>query len=99
MSGKTRGRPKSDIPYIVWKIHIPAPLAFQIEVRMVDPVTGTAAYGKRSQLLQALLYEWLEKQKALASVASEHTAFDTQSEKADNKGSEILASPAPLNNE
>lgn len=77
------GRPAASVPYVEWSIIVPAPLAFQVEVRLLDPVTKKAAYGARSQLIQALLFDWVEKQKsAQAPTAPEQTQVATLPEKA-----------------
>lgn len=75
------GRPKASVPYVEWAIIVPAPLAFQVEIRLVDPVTGKSAYGARSQLIQALLFDWIEKQKSAAGpTAPEQTQVATSVE-------------------
>jgi hypothetical protein len=41
---------------------MPVDLAFQIENRLMDPVTKKATYAARSKLIQSLLYTWLKDQ-------------------------------------
>lgn len=72
------GRPKAAVPYVEWAIIVPTPLAFQVEMRLLDPVTKKSAYGARSQLIQALLFDWVEKQKSAAgSTPPEQTQVET----------------------
>lgn len=45
-----------------WKISLPATLAGQIEMLLLDPITGKPRYGARRQLIEGLLTEWLAAQ-------------------------------------
>lgn len=59
-----RGPAPRTIPNIRWRVDVRQDLAASVELLLLDPVSGTIAYGARNQLLNTLLAEWLEKQKA-----------------------------------
>lgn len=42
-----------------WKISLPAPLAGRVELSLWDTINKKPAYGKRGELIEALLNEWL----------------------------------------
>ena len=44
-------------------IVLPAPLARQIKLILLDPAKGRTQYGKLSGLIQRLLKEWLAEQR------------------------------------
>lgn len=48
-------------PWVRWHINLPTSVAVQVETRLLDPVTGTVAYGARAKLMEQLLREWLSK--------------------------------------
>lgn len=48
-------------PYVRWKVNLDATLAAQIELHFFDPTHGKPRYGDRSELIEALLREWLSK--------------------------------------
>lgn len=53
--------PKHTDPWIRWHINVPSSLALQVETRLLDPVSGTTAYGARAKLVEQLLREWLAR--------------------------------------
>lgn len=52
----------SDRP-VDWKISIRGSIAAQIELYFTDPITGRVKKGARSQLINQLLSDWLERQQ------------------------------------
>lgn len=74
----TRGRKQNLIPAIPWHIEIPIDLAFQVEARLLDPVTKKAGYGSRSKLIQSLLHEWV-RSTAIPTVKASPPAEETAS--------------------
>lgn len=58
-----RGRPPFAVPKVEWAVMIPQPLAAQVELLLLDPLLDKPKHGARSELLEQLLREWLEKQK------------------------------------
>jgi hypothetical protein len=56
-----RGRKANLIPSVSWHIEMPIDLAFQVEARLLDPVTRKAAYAARSKLIQSLLLNWVRE--------------------------------------
>jgi hypothetical protein len=58
-----RGRKKHYDPPVTWKLNIPLSLAAEIELRLVDPLTGRVKKGKRSEIAQQLFRAWLQEQK------------------------------------
>lgn len=67
----TRGRRQNLIPSVSWHIEVPIDLAFQVEARLLDPVTRKAAYAARSKLIQSLLHDWVRSTQVAASPAQE----------------------------
>ena len=78
----TRGRKAALVPTISWHIQVPIDLAFQVELRLADPVTQKAAYAARSKLIQSLLYEWLKSQGVKAMVPAEYICPECKRPKA-----------------
>jgi len=58
-----RGRKPLTTPSIEWKNSIPSPLAAEIELLLLDPISGRVTYGARSQLIESLLRDWVDKQR------------------------------------
>ena len=46
-------RPKNRIPSVAWKVYIPEPIAAQYDLLTMDPVTGIAPKGSKSELVAA----------------------------------------------
>lgn len=57
-----RGRKPNLIPSTQWWIQVPIDLAYQVEARLIDPVTKRVTYAARSKLIQSLLHEWIRNQ-------------------------------------
>lgn len=55
-------KPHADRP-VEWRVNLPSSLAAEIELMLYDARFGKIKYGARSDLIQALLREWLDKQK------------------------------------
>ena len=55
------GRKPHGDPPVKWNINLPTTLAAEVELLLTDPLTGVPEYGKRSKLIQELLYGWVEK--------------------------------------
>lgn len=51
---------------------VPIDLAFQVESKLMDPVTRKATYAARSKLIQSLLYEWLKSQGVSQIIAADY---------------------------
>lgn len=47
----------------LWRVYIPQEIALQIEMALADPVLGKPIYGGRSQLVSALLQDYIQKLK------------------------------------
>lgn len=58
-----RGRKALTTPSLDWKIRIPEPLAAEVELLLLNPVTGNPLYGARSQLIESLLRDWVDSQR------------------------------------
>lgn len=58
------GRPASAKRQKKWKVSIDAALAGAVELRLLDPLHKKPAYGKRSELIEQLLSDWLDKEKS-----------------------------------
>lgn len=72
-----RGRKANLVPSVSWHIEIPIDLAFQVEARLLDPVTRKAEYGKRSKLIQSLLLDWVRSTAIPTAPAQENPTTDT----------------------
>lgn len=48
-------------PMTRWNVYIPVDIAAEVERTFANPVTGDITYGIRSQIVTALLREWLVK--------------------------------------
>ena len=44
---------------VTWEIRIPLSTAAKTELLLIDPITGSARYAARSQLVTALVEQWL----------------------------------------
>ena len=44
-----------------WKVALPATLAGQVELLLLDPITGRPRYASRSHLVARLLADWVEE--------------------------------------
>ena len=64
MSGSKGGRPANAVPTVKWDVYLRSDLAAQIELLLLDPMREKVKYGARGKLIEQLLSEWLEKQKA-----------------------------------
>jgi metal-responsive CopG/Arc/MetJ family transcriptional regulator len=51
------------IPKKAWKVYIPEDLAAKVEILLADPLRGKRAYGKRNELIEALLRDWMANQQ------------------------------------
>lgn len=56
------GRPRATELRADWKLSISARLAALVEMQLQNPITKKAGYGKRSELIEQLLKEWLARQ-------------------------------------
>lgn len=65
-------RRKNVDPRMTWHIYIPSTIAAQVELILLDPFLQKARFGAKSELVTALLQEWLDKQKP-----AQLSAFDT----------------------
>lgn len=59
-----RGRPKHNEEKIGVKTRIRKSLYAQVHLILLDPLRGKVSYGDWTGLMEHLLEEWLEKQKA-----------------------------------
>lgn len=68
------GRKPHGDPPTKWNINLPTTLAAEVELLLIDPLTGIPEYGKRSKLIQELLYGWVEKNRRqpLTQEGAEH---------------------------
>ena len=57
-------RPRSQVPYTQWKIHIDADIGARVAMRLFDPIRGKERYGSRHELINSLLSRWLAEQEA-----------------------------------
>lgn len=57
------GRPKLQEEVTRWEVRIPKAVAAEVELLLLDPVTGDVTYGKRNQLITQLLNQWLDNQR------------------------------------
>ena len=57
----TRGRKPRAGGIAVWTLSLPLPLVAEVELHLLDPFTRKVSYGARTELIQTLLREWLEK--------------------------------------
>jgi hypothetical protein len=69
----TRNRGQGSTPFEGlkhWHLRMPTALSDRIDLALLDPITGRARYGAKSQLVEQLLREWLyrleEEQPAVA---------------------------------
>ncbi len=58
-----RGRPQLSDPPIEWKISLPSSVAAQIELHLLDPLSGKPKHGARSKLITRLLRTWIKSQQ------------------------------------
>lgn len=58
-----RGRPKKHDTPVSWYVSIPSSLAAEVELILLDPLTGRPRFGERSQLVELLLRDWVEKMR------------------------------------
>ena len=63
----TAGRKPYAEPRVAWKIYLPQQLAAQVELLLLDPMREKVKYGARNELLEGLLRDWLERQKAVVA--------------------------------
>lgn len=56
-------RPRSPYLRADYKLSLPAPLCAEVDLLLEDPLTKKPKYGARSKLIEALLREWLSRQK------------------------------------
>jgi hypothetical protein len=54
-----RGRPPNVERPIEWRVNVPENVAAQVELRLLDPVSGRPRYAVRSKLIAVLLERWL----------------------------------------
>ena len=59
-------RPRSPHYRTRWNISLPAGIAAEVEMLLLDPLTGKPSYAKRSELIVSLLQRWLEEHRAPA---------------------------------
>ena len=93
MNQKLGRKPHADSP-IKWNINLPTSLAADVELLLLDPLTGIPGYGKRSKLIQQLLYEWVEKYRKQPAKDSENI-FQKNLTQAEGVG--IINPPSPTN--
>ena len=58
-----RGRPKKHDTPVSWYVSLPQSLAAEVELILLDPLTGRPEFGKRSQLVESLLRNWVEEMR------------------------------------
>lgn len=51
----SRGRPKHFDPPVNWRLSMPTSVVTQLELLLLDPVTGRPAVGSRSALMTQLI--------------------------------------------
>ena len=64
------GRKSHGDPPVKWNINLPTTLAAEVELLLTDPLTGIPEYGKRSKLIQELLYGWVAQRRRQHGSAS-----------------------------
>ena len=84
----SRGRKPHTEKSVRWRIEVKEKIALQVELLLLDPLTGEIAYGARSALINQLLAEWLEKQRR-AKVVVEETEEDRREARGDRDDSNI----------
>lgn len=52
-------RPNSE-RRVEWKISVNAELAAEVQIAFINPLTGRAGYGSRSELVEHLIRLWLQ---------------------------------------
>ena len=57
------GRKAHGDPPVKWNINLPTTLAAEVELLLTDPLNGVPEYGKRSKLIQELLYGWVAQRR------------------------------------
>lgn len=58
-----RGRPRFSIRKVQWSLMIPCDLAAELELLLHDPLLDHVKLGARSNLVEALLRNWITQQK------------------------------------
>lgn len=71
------GRPRNKVPRIKWDVYIRQDLAAQIELLLADPMRERVKYGARGELIESLLEEWLQKQRAGVQIVEVEKSLDT----------------------
>ncbi|HYE38131.1 hypothetical protein [Methylocaldum sp.] len=81
----SRGRTANTEKSIRWRIEVKERIAAQVELLLLDPLTGDIAYGARSALVNQLLREWLDKQRRANPVIVEETEEDRREARGDRE--------------
>ena len=58
------GRKPNAIPSVDWKCYIPINIATQVDLHLLDPLSGKPRMGARSALVTQLLIRWLAERSA-----------------------------------
>ena len=57
------GRKPYSEPRVQWKLYLPASIAAEVELLLLDPMREKVKYGARNELVETLLKEWLTAQR------------------------------------
>ena len=60
----TAGRKPYSEPRVQWKFYLPETLAAEVELLLLDPMREKVRYGARNELMEKLLRDWLNGQRA-----------------------------------
>ena len=60
-------RPRNAIPKVRWYCYVPEDLSNLTDILLLNPSTGRPAYSARSDLIEELLREWVNKQRKAQS--------------------------------
>jgi len=60
---RKRGHPARAVPAEKRLFYLSKPLSSEVDVLLMDPLTGKIRYGAWSQLIEQLLREWVDRQR------------------------------------
>ena len=55
--------PRKGYDTVVWEIVLPATLAAEAELILLDPITAKPKHGERSKIVESLMREWVSSMK------------------------------------
>jgi hypothetical protein len=77
----TKPRPHS---VVSWHLRMPEDLAREVDRMLLDPWTGRVGFGRRAELVVALLGDWLSKNRQLPAPEPEEFLSDHPKEVSNN---------------